>query len=101
MNDEEMREIAKEEFDMLRGKEKKVSIVALKAWSNVLEMLEDRVITKEQLDEIVGDVADGKKQLDLCIHICMYLYIYLSYKYIFAHIYCDNEKIYIYEYLLI
>jgi hypothetical protein len=39
-----------------------VSVVALKAWSNVVEMLEDRVITKEQLDEIVGDVADGKKQ---------------------------------------
>jgi hypothetical protein len=64
MNDKEMREIAQEEFDSLRGKEKKVSVIALKAWSNVIEMLEDQVITKDQLDEIVGDVADGKKQLD-------------------------------------
>jgi hypothetical protein len=47
--------------------------VALKAWSNVVEMLEDRVITKEQLDNIVEDVAEGK--IHICIHIHLYIFI--------------------------
>jgi hypothetical protein len=49
-------EISKTLFDELRGKDKKVSVAAFMAWGDIKEMMEDGVMTKEQLTEIIAEV---------------------------------------------
>ena len=63
-NEEDLKEVAKELFDELRGKDKKVSIAAFMAWEDVKDMIEDGLLTKEQMKEMVSEVAGDKKQLD-------------------------------------
>ena len=43
---------------------KKVSIAAFMAWGDVKDMIEDGLVTKEQMKEMVSEVAGDKKQLD-------------------------------------
>jgi hypothetical protein len=46
------------------GKDTKLTLAAFKAWSDIKEMIEDGVVTKQQLDEMVSEAANGKKNLD-------------------------------------
>ena len=64
LDEEDLKEVAKELFDELRGKDKKVSVAAFMAWKDVSDMIEDEVVSKEEIMEIVSEAADGKKQLD-------------------------------------
>jgi hypothetical protein len=63
-DDEDLLEISKTLFDELRGKDKKVSVTAFMGWSEIKEMMEDGVMTQEQLTSIVAEIADGKKMLN-------------------------------------
>ena len=64
LDEEDLKEVAKELFDELRGKDKKVSVAAIMAWEDVKEMIEDEVVTKEQIKDIISGVAGDKKALD-------------------------------------
>ena len=64
LTEEDLKEMAKELFDELRGKDKKVSIAAFMAWGDVKDMIEDGLLTKDEIKEIVSEVAGDKKQLD-------------------------------------
>ena len=64
IDDEDLKEVARELFDELRGKDKKLSVTAFVKSDNVKEMLEDGVMTKAELNDIVEEAADGKKVLD-------------------------------------
>jgi hypothetical protein len=61
-----MEEIARELFDELKGKNKRMSIKSLREWEDVKELLSDDLITEEVLDEIITRVSAG-----------MYVYIYV------------------------
>jgi hypothetical protein len=64
LDEEDMKEVAKELFDQLRGKDKKVSVAAFMAWDDLKDMIEEEVVTKEQISDILAMAADSKKQLD-------------------------------------
>ena len=63
-NEEDLKEVAKELFDELRGKDKKVSVSAFMAWEDIKDMIKDGLLTKEEIKEMVSEVAGDKKQLD-------------------------------------
>ena len=64
LDEEDMKEVAKELFDQLRGKDKMVSVAAFMAWEDLKDMIEEEVVTKEQIKDILSMASDGKKNLD-------------------------------------
>jgi hypothetical protein len=64
LSEEDLKEVAKELFNELKGKDMKLTIAAFKAWGDIKEMIEDGVMTKKELDEMVSEV-------------CLYIYTYI------------------------
>jgi hypothetical protein len=81
LSEEDLKEVAKELFNELKGKDMKLTIAAFKAWGDIKEMIEDGVMTKKELDEMVSEVCLYiytyiLKFMNTLINKCLYRYMY-------------------------
>ena len=63
-DEEDLREIAQTLFDELRGKAKTVTTTAISQMPDVIDLIEDGLLNKEELADLIQDINQGKKDLN-------------------------------------
>ena len=63
-DEEDLREIAQTLFDELRGSAKTVTITAISKMPDVQDLIEDGLLNKEELTDLINDISNDKKDLN-------------------------------------
>ena len=63
-DEEDIREIAQSLFDELRGKAKTVAATAISQMPDVIDLIEDGLLNKDELADLIQDINGGKKDLN-------------------------------------